>query len=94
MPENIGFWGSVVANEQKNIYPNLEGVDFSVNSMMAYEICVIKPYVLPLLEEILPTSEHFEKAKTLIDKFKNIPIIDSKFIPDTSVFREFIGKKA
>lgn len=90
----FSLWESVIANEQKNIYPNLEGVDFSINSKMAYEACVIKPYVLPLLESIRPESAHFEKARALIDKFKNIPVIDSKFVPETSVYREFIGKKA
>lgn len=90
----FSLWESVLSNEQKNIYPNLEGVDFSINSQMAYEVCVIKPYVLPLLESISKESAHFEKARALIDKFKNIPVIDSKFVPEASVFREFIGKKA
>ena len=78
----------------ENIYPNLSGVDFSINSAIGYEPCVIKPYVLPLLYEIKAESAFYARARALIEKLENIPQIDSEFISDDSVFREFIGKKA
>ena len=90
----FSLWESVVKNEIENIYPNLSGVDFSINSAMGYEPCVIKPYVLPLLYEIKAESAFYARARALIEKLENIPQIDSEFISDDSVFREFIGKKA
>ena len=89
----FSLWQSVVDNEQKNIYTNLDGIDFSINSQMGYEPCVIKPFVLPLLNSISPESAYRAEAERLIKKFENIPIIDSAFVPSESVFREFIGER-
>ncbi|MBE6679186.1 MAG: hypothetical protein E7598_01540 [Ruminococcaceae bacterium] len=89
----FSLWQSVVANEDKNIYPNLDGVDFKINSTMGYEISVIKPFVLPLLLGISNESEHKKTANDIIKKLENIPVIDSRHVPDESVFREFIGER-
>ncbi len=90
----FSLWEGVVQNEIKNIYSNLDGIDFEINSSMGYEVSVIKPYVLPLLLGIGEDSEYFHRARTLIEKLEGIPNINSELVPDTSVFREFIGKKA
>ncbi len=87
------IWGGVVANEDKNIYPNLDGVDYRINSVMAYEVSVIKPFVLPLLSGIANDSKYKSEADSLIKKLENIPVIDAKYVPDNSVFREFIGER-
>lgn len=89
----FSLWKGVVANEDKNIYPNLEGIDFSINSTMAYEASVIKPFVMPLLFGISTDSKYKKDANDIIAKLENIPMIDSKFVPDESVFREFIGER-
>ncbi|MBQ6892917.1 MAG: hypothetical protein IJN48_01810 [Clostridia bacterium] len=89
----FSLWKSVIDNEVKNIYSNLGGIDFCINSLMEYEISVIKPYVLPLLRSIPFESGHWQEAQTLAKKLENIPVIDSEFVPRDSVFREFIGKK-
>ena len=89
----FSMWDGVVANEHKNIYSNLGGVDFFINSLMAYEVCVIKPFVMPLLDTIASDSAYFGEAQTLVKKLENIPVIDSKYVPDGSVFREFIGER-
>ncbi len=90
----LSLWDSVILNEVKNIYSNLGGIDFSINSLMGYEVSVIKPFVLALLESIDKESAHYEKARALAEKLENIPVIDAKYVPEASVFREFIGKKA
>ncbi len=89
----FSLWRSVAANEEKNIYPNLDGVDFRINSAMAYEVSVIKPFVMPLLLGISNESEHKKEANDIIKKLENIPEIDSGYVPDESVFREFIGER-
>lgn len=89
----FSLWESVVANEEKNIYPNLCGVDFRINSAMAYEAAVIKPFVLPLLLGISNDSGHKNAANDIVKKLENVPVINSKYVPDESVFREFIGER-
>ncbi len=89
----FSLWQSVVANEDEHIYPNLGGVDFRINSTMAYEVAVIKPFVLPLLLGIAKDSDFKNAANVIIKKLESIPEFSSEFIPDESVFREFIGER-
>lgn len=62
-----------------------------IDSSMPYEVSVIKPFVVPLLSGIAESSPYFEKAKGLLDRLESIPVIDEKYVPSGSVFREFIG---
>lgn len=89
----LSLWDGVIENENKNIYPNLDKTDFRIDSLMAYEAAVIKPYILPLLDSVPNESRYKAAAKEIAGKFENIPVIDSKFIPENSVFREFIGER-
>lgn len=86
----LDLWEGVVENEDKNIIPYGKNADFIINSSLAYELAVLKPY---LLETIHYSEVSCEKALyvNLKEKFKNISSIDSKFVPEDSVFREFIG---
>lgn len=87
------LWGGVVANEQKHIYPNLGGVHCRIDSLLAYEVSVLKPYVLELLDTLPPDSAFLADANTLRENLKHVPTIDEKYVPAGSVFREFIGEK-
>lgn len=87
------LWAGVVANEEKHIYPNLGGVDCRIDSLLAYEVSVIKPYVLDLLDTLPSDSAYLGEACILREKLKHVPIIDEKYVPAGSVFREFIGEK-
>lgn len=87
------LWDGVVANEEKHIYPNLSGVDCRIDSLLGYEVGVIKPYVLALLDTLPADSVYRADADILRKKLQNIPILDAKYVPAGSVFREFIGEK-
>ena len=86
--KTLELWEDVKRNEEKNIYPYSDGAKYTINSSMLYELNVIKKYLLEMLE-------YTEKTKFLYDdiyeKFKNIPDIPEEFVPENSVFREFIG---
>lgn len=88
----FSLWGSVLANEQKHIYPNRGNVDFDMDSALAYEISVIKPFALELLDTVPKDSVHRAEADALRKKLDGVPVIDAKFVPKDSVFREFIGE--
>ena len=88
----LELWDGVVANEDKNIIPYGKHADFIINSFLSYELNVIKPFVLNTIQY----DEKSDKEKTLVaylkDKFAKIPEIPARFVPEDSVFREFIGK--
>ncbi len=87
------LWDSVIANEDRHIYPNLDGVHRRIDSTLSYEVSVIAPYVLRLLDTIPGSSVHFAEADALRQKLVHIPTIDEKYVPAGSVFREFIGER-
>lgn len=88
----FSLWGGVLANEETHIYPNRGNVDQYIDSAMGYEVSVIKPQVLALLDTLPQGSAYFPEAVALRKKLKNVPVIDAALVPKESVFREFIGE--
>ncbi len=84
-------WYSVNRGEQKNIFPYQEEADIMFNSSIVYELAALKPYVVPLLEEIDNSSREYSEARRLIAMLRYFEDMDSKWIPNNSLLREFIG---
>lgn len=89
--ETIGMWPSVRRGEFKWIYETQEDADFVYNSMLPYELCVMKKYALPLLEAVEPESIYFPVAERLIRMLKYFDNMPDEWIPCNSLMREFIG---
>ena len=86
------LWRGVRANEEKNIFPNVHRVDVQIDSSFAYEPYMIKERAVYLLKTLTDDSPYKEKADKMIEKFKNVPSITDRFLPEDSLFREFIGR--
>lgn len=89
--ETIGMWPSVRAGEFKWIYDTQEGSDYVYNSMLSYELPVMKKYALPLLKGIEETSPCFPTAMRLMRMLKFFVDMDDQWVPSNSLMREFIG---
>ena len=85
------LWDGVARNEDENIFPNAKHADFFINTLMLYEINVIKPYVLDMKMYDFSSETEAELYKIFEEKFRNVPLIPSSLVPENSVFREFIG---
>ena len=85
------MWPSVRRGEFKWIYPYQEGCDFIFNSALTYELCVMKKYAMPALQEIKSDSAQYITANRLIKFLKYFVDMDDKFVPCNSLLREFIG---
>jgi uridine kinase len=89
--KTISMWNSVMYGENNYIFPFREEADVFFNTAMVYELCVLKPYVEPLLFGLSREYDEFTEAKRLIkflDSFLSIP---SDMVPFNSILREFIG---
>ena len=87
----LQMWDSVVAGEEKNIFPFQEEADSMFNSSLIYELAVLKDYAMPLLEEIDKSMPEFAEAKRLhrmLGYFESIP---AEYLPSNSLLREFVG---
>lgn len=89
--ETIGMWPSVRKGEFKWIYDNQEGSDYVYNSMLSYELPVMKKYAMPLLAKIDKDSPYYPTALRLMRMLKYFLDMDDKWVPSNSLMREFIG---
>ena len=85
------LWREVVANEDKNILPREDSVPFKINSLLSYELNMIK-------DQFLTVASHAKKEETkaildpLAEKLRRIPSLDISYLPHRSVFNEFIKR--
>ena len=89
--ETISMWPSVRNGEFKWIYKTQEGANYVFNSLLTYELCVMKKYAMPLLQEIDVESKYFPIAERLIRMLKFFDDMPDDLVPCNSLVREFIG---
>ena len=89
--ETISMWPSVRRGEFKWIYDTQEGADYVYNSLLSYELCVMKKYALPLLQNVDVESEYFPIAERLIRMLKYFEDMPDEWVPCNSLMKEFIG---
>lgn len=90
--ETINMWQSVRNGEFKWIYPFQEEADYVFNSELSYELCVLRKYALPALQEIKVNDPEYLTANRLIKYLKYFTPIENEYaIPCNSLIREFIG---
>ena len=84
-------WAGMRESEKNYVYPYQREADIIINTSLAYEIGVLKPYVEPLLYSIHKDSDSYEEAIRILNFLKCFLSIPSEYVPDMSVLREFIG---
>lgn len=89
--DTFTLWESVRANEKTYLEPYEYGVDFRIDSTMAYEPALIRDRYLEYLSLVKKDSPYYEKARRLMTEYDHIPSIPTVYIPEHSIFREFIG---
>jgi len=89
--KTFSMWPSVRRGENKNIFPFQDGADAAFNSALDYELGVLKPIVEPILKTVKPDHEVYHEAARLLSFLGNFLPIPAKYVPETSILREFIG---
>ncbi|MDF1501058.1 MAG: nucleoside kinase [Anaerolineales bacterium] len=89
--ETIRRWESVRRGEKRYIFPFQENADVMFNSALMYEGSALAPLAEPLIRQVpFGTEEHVE-AKRLLAFLEWFLPIETDFIPDNSIMREFTG---
>jgi len=89
--QTIGRWESVRRGEKRHIFPYQENANVMFNSALTYELAALKPFAEPLLRQVpYGTPEHIE-AKRLLAFLEWFLPLDIRFVPETSIVREFLG---
>ena len=89
--DTMSMWPSVRKGEFRWIYDTQEGANYVFNSLLPYELSVMKKYAMPLLEAIDLDSKFFPIAERLIRMLKFFDDLPDEWVPCNSLIREFIG---
>jgi uridine kinase len=92
--ETIHRWESVRRGEKRYIFPYQENADMMFNSALVYEASALAPLAEPLLRQVPYRTVEYIEAKRLLTFLEWILPIDTEFIPDNSILREFIGSSS
>lgn len=87
----LAQWPSVVRGSHRHIFPYQENADTLFNTALAYEVPVLKGYVVPLLKTVQEHSPVYGEAQRLLALLSYVPVIPSDDVPNLSIIREFIG---
>jgi uridine kinase len=87
--ETLEMWANVRRGEKLYISPYKENADLMFDSSLAFEYALLKPYVVPLLEQIPKGKYPF--VDEMLENYKLIEEMDSTLVAENSLSREFIG---
>lgn len=89
--QTIAQWPSVRRGEEENIFPFQESADAMFNSVLIYELAVLKTYAEPLLYSIKKDDLEYYEAKRLLKFLDYFLGVSSENLPNNSIVREFVG---
>ena len=89
--ETIAMWSSVRRGEENYVFPFQEEADTMFNSVMIYELAVLKQFAEPILFGIPKDAPEYYEAKRLLKFLDYFIGISSESVPNNSILREFIG---
>ncbi len=87
----IEMWPSVRRGEEENIFPYQEDADAMFNSVLIYELAVLKQFAEPLLFQIPKSAPEYYEAKRLLKFLDYFLGVTSESLPNNSICREFVG---
>ena len=85
----LKLWDNVRRGEKLYISPYKENAHIMFDSSLAFEVAVLKPVVVPLLEA-LPAGK-YAVVDDMLRGFEKIEAMDEKYVAPESLAREFLG---
>lgn len=85
------LWPKVRTGEVENIFKFQDDADAVFNSMLIYELAVIKQFAEPLLFNVRQNEPEYYEAKRLLKFLEYFVGVDTASVPTNSLLREFVG---
>ena len=85
------LWPKVRLGEDMNIFPYQDDADAVFNSVLIYELAVIKQFAEPLLFNVRQNEPAYYEAKMLLKFLEYFVGVDTAAVPTNSLLREFVG---
>lgn len=91
-PSNtLALWDKVRRGENIHIYPHHENADFFINSVLIYELPVLRPLAEGPLSEIGPEDPNYLEAQRVLKLIRLFSPAPSDAVPRSSILQEFLG---
>ena len=87
----IGMWKKVRDGEEEYIFPYQSNADVVFNSVLIYELSILKHFAEPLLFNIRQNEPEYYEAKRLLKFLDYFVGVDTEAVPKNSLCREFVG---
>ncbi len=87
----LSLWANVMRGEREHITPYIPKARLKLDSSLEYEMSVLAPLALPLFRDLTAGKPGFEEVREIIPLLERFEPLDEKYVPPTSLLREFIG---
>ena len=84
------LWESVRSNEDANIFPHVHACDMRIDSTLAFDVNILKPYLEDVLKKMPEDNEFIGRARRIIEKIKDIEPVSKDYLAEDSLYNEFI----
>jgi uridine kinase len=89
--ETIRAWKKVREGEEQYIFPYQDDADVTFNSVLIYELAVLKQFAEPQLFRVEPGEPEYNEVKRLLKFLDYFVGVDTAAVPKNSICREFVG---
>ena len=84
------LWDSVRKNEEKSIFPYVSSCDEQLDSLMGYEIGMLRPYLEEILSQIPLSSAYRAQGDAILNHISGVQPLSSRWLPQHALYREFV----
>jgi uridine kinase len=84
------LWDSVRKNEEKNIFPYVNTCDEQLDSLMGYEIGMLRPHLDHILSQIPLSSVYRDQGDAILRHISGVQPLSSAWLPQHALYREFV----
>lgn len=88
---SLQLWGNVRSSEKIYIEPYRESAHAVVDTTLGYELSVLRPYILPLIQDLDRDVASREAVEEALTALKEVTPMGPELVPEESILREFIG---
>mgnify|MGYP002511666807 CR=1 FL=1 len=80
------LWESVRRNEEENIFPHVKNCDMQIDSTLAFDVNILKPYLENILKKMPADNEFICAARRIIEKIKEIEPVSRDYLAENSLY--------
>ncbi|MBQ1351454.1 MAG: nucleoside kinase [Oscillospiraceae bacterium] len=91
MEATLSHWVNVRRGEAQYVIPFRYKANLILDSVLPYEVSVMKQFVVPLLKTVPEKHPQGEKVQQILKAVNGFVSIDSALVSENSLLREFIG---